>query len=120
MAVPYGVLWPCLPRASGVVGRMVATPRLVTVYVDVVLVVAVLAGFLESALSMAGSGEAAFSMAGFLESAIHGYLWGRLLRLRRLLGVGFRNSRPGKAAQCLKCLKAQRPDNFLEEPGAAG
>ena len=31
MAVPYGVLWPCLPRASGVVGRTVATPRLVTV-----------------------------------------------------------------------------------------
>ena len=31
MAAPYGVLWPCLPRASGVVGRTVATPRLVTV-----------------------------------------------------------------------------------------
>ena len=31
MADPYGVLWPCLPRASGVVGRTVATPRLVTV-----------------------------------------------------------------------------------------
>ena len=31
MAVLYGVLWPCLPRASGVVGRTVATPRLVTV-----------------------------------------------------------------------------------------
>ena len=31
MAVPYGVLWPCLPRALGVVGRTVATPRLVTV-----------------------------------------------------------------------------------------
>ena len=31
MAVPYGVLWPCLPRASGVVGRTVATPRLVAV-----------------------------------------------------------------------------------------
>ena len=31
MAVPYGVLWPCLPRASGVVGHTVATPRLVTV-----------------------------------------------------------------------------------------
>ena len=30
-AVPYGLLWPCLPRASGVVGRTVATPRLVTV-----------------------------------------------------------------------------------------
>ena len=29
--VPYGVLWSCLPRASGVVGRTVATPRLVTV-----------------------------------------------------------------------------------------
>ena len=31
MADPYGVLWPCLPRDSGVVGRTVATPRLVTV-----------------------------------------------------------------------------------------
>ena len=31
MAGPYGVLWPCLPRASGVVGRTVATPRLVTI-----------------------------------------------------------------------------------------
>ena len=39
-------------------------------YVGVVLVGAVLAGFLESALFMAGSWEAAFSMAGFLESAI--------------------------------------------------
>ena len=39
-------------------------------YVGVVLVGAVLAGFLESAFSMAGSWESAFSMAGFLESAI--------------------------------------------------
>ena len=30
-AVPYGLLWPCLPRASGVVGRTVATPRHVAV-----------------------------------------------------------------------------------------
>ena len=39
-------------------------------YVGVVLVGAVLAGFLESALFMAGSWESAFSVAGFLESAI--------------------------------------------------
>ena len=39
-------------------------------YVGVVLVGAVLAGFLESALFMAGSWESAFSEAGFLESAI--------------------------------------------------
>ena len=38
-------------------------------YVGVVLVGAVLAGFLESALFMAGSWELAFSVAGFLESA---------------------------------------------------
>jgi len=34
------------------------------------LVGAVSAGFLESALFMADSGESAFSMAGFLEAAI--------------------------------------------------
>ena len=39
-------------------------------YVGVVLVGAVLAGFLESAFFMAGSWESAFSMVGFLESAI--------------------------------------------------
>ena len=39
-------------------------------YVGVVLVGAVLAGFLESAFFMVGSWESAFSMAGFLESAI--------------------------------------------------
>ena len=59
MAVPYGVLWPCLPRASGVVGRTVATPRLVAVMWEWLGVVVVLAGSLESA---------AF-LAGFLESA---------------------------------------------------
>ena len=31
MADPYGVLWPCPPRDSWVVGRAVATPRLVTI-----------------------------------------------------------------------------------------
>ena len=39
-------------------------------YVGVVLVGAVLAGFLESAFFMADSWESAFSVAGFLESAI--------------------------------------------------
>ena len=39
-------------------------------YVGVVLVGAVLAGFLESAFYMAGSWESALSMVGFLESAI--------------------------------------------------
>ena len=38
-------------------------------YVGVVLVGAVLAGFLESAFSMAGCWESAFAVAGFLESA---------------------------------------------------
>ena len=40
-----------------------------------------------------------------------------MLRLGRLLRVGFRGSRSGKAAQCLKCLKAQRPDNFWKSQG---
>ena len=35
------------------------------------------------------------------------------MRLGRLPGVGFRGSRPGKAAQCLECLEARRPDNFF-------
>ena len=39
-------------------------------YVGVVLVVAVLAGFLESAFFMAGSGESALFMAGSGESAL--------------------------------------------------
>ena len=69
MAVPYDVLWPCLPRASGVVGRTVATPVL-SPLCGVALVVAVLAGFLESALFK----------AGFLESATP-RSEGRLLRL---------------------------------------
>ena len=57
-------------------------------YVGVVLVVAVLAGFLESAFFVAGSGESAFfmagsgesasSMAGFLESAIPRLSWGEV------------------------------------------
>ena len=57
-------------------------------YVGVVLVVAVLAGFLESALLvadsgepaffMAGSGESASSMAGFLESATPWLSWGEV------------------------------------------
>ena len=36
-----------------------------------------------------------------------------LVRLGRLPGVGFRGSRPGKAAQCSECLEARRPDNFF-------
>ena len=57
-------------------------------YVGVVLVVAVLAGSLESALFvadsgesaffMAGSGESASSMAGFLESATPWLSWGEV------------------------------------------
>ena len=47
-------------------------------YVGIVLVGAVLAGFLESAFFMAGSGESAFSMAGFLESAIPWLSWGEV------------------------------------------
>ena len=57
-------------------------------YVDVVLVGAVMAGFLESALFvadsgestffMAGSGESASSMTGFLESAIPWLSWGEV------------------------------------------
>ena len=47
-------------------------------YVDVVLVGAVLAGFLESAFFVAGSGESASSMAGFLESAIPLLSWGEV------------------------------------------
>ena len=39
-------------------------------YVGIVLVGAVLAGFLESAFFMAGFWESVFFMAGFLESAI--------------------------------------------------
>ena len=54
MVVPYGVLWPCLPRASGVVGRTVATPRLVTVMWEWLGVVVVSTGFLESASFLAG------------------------------------------------------------------
>ena len=36
-----------------------------------------------------------------------------LVRLGRLPGVGFRGSRPRKAAQCSECLEARRPDNFF-------
>ena len=78
-------------------------------YVGVVLVGVVLAGFLESAFFMADFGESVSSMAGFPAAAIPWLSWGRLLRLGGLLRVGFRGSRPGKAAQCLKCLKAQMP-----------
>ena len=46
--------------------------------VGVVLVGAVLAGFLESAFFMAGSGESASSVAGFLESAIPWLSWGEV------------------------------------------
>ena len=57
-------------------------------YVSIVLVGAVLVGFLESVLFMAGSGESAFfmagsgesasSMAGFPESAIPWLSWGEV------------------------------------------
>ena len=45
-------------------------------YVGVVLVVAVLAGFLESAFFVVGPGKSASSMAGFLESATPWLSWG--------------------------------------------
>ena len=47
-------------------------------YVGVVLVVAVLAGFLESAFFVAGSGESAFFMAGSGESASPWLSWGEV------------------------------------------
>jgi len=47
-------------------------------YVGVVLVGAVLAGFLESAFFVAGSGESGSSMAGFLESATPWLSWGEV------------------------------------------
>ena len=64
MAVPYGVLWPCLPRASGVVGRTVAS-LVLSQLCGVAWVVVVLAVFLESA----------FFTAGFLESATPWLSW---------------------------------------------
>ena len=47
-------------------------------YVGVVLVGAVLAGFLESALFVADSGESAFFMVGSGESAIPWLSWGEV------------------------------------------
>ena len=57
-------------------------------YVGVVLVGAVLAGFLESAFFMAGSWESAFFMAGFWESVLlEPASWSR--PSRSYLGGGF-------------------------------
>ena len=77
MADPYGALWPCMFRDSGVVGCTAAMPRLIAVMWVQSLVGAVLVGFWEPA----------FFTAGFWESA---------------LGIAGR----GKAALCFVCLKA--------------
>ena len=76
MAGPYGALWPCLFRDSGVVGCTAAAPH--PIAVGTVLVGAVLAGFWESA----------FFMAGFWESVVLGPApWSRLSHI--FLGGGF-------------------------------
>ena len=72
MAGPYGALWPCLFRDSGVVGCTAATPHPIAVMWVQSLVGAVLAGFGEPAFFMAGFWESAFFMAGFWESVLLG------------------------------------------------
>ena len=69
-------------------------------YVGIVLVGAVLAGFLHGRLLGVGP-----LGAGCLESAISYLSWGRFLRLGRLLGVGSGGSRPGEGGPMLCMLE---------------
>ena len=105
MADPYGALWPCLFRDSGVVGCTAATPRLITVMWMQPL-------WVQSWWVQSWS---AFFMAGFWESVVLGpapwsrlsriFFWGRFLRLGRLLGVGPGDSRPGEGGPMLRMLE---------------
>ena len=76
-------------------------------YVGVVLVGAVLAGFLESAFFMAGSGESGSSMAGFLESATPWLSWGEVAEAGSPSESRFQRSPTGEGGPMLECLKAQ-------------